>query len=94
MKIVWSRIALAEILAIRHYIAKDKPLAAARVAARIRSSANRLAFAAESGRSGRIPGTRELVIPGLPYILLYQIADKTIQILSVLHGNQEWPEQL
>jgi plasmid stabilization system protein ParE len=32
---------------------------------------------------GRIPGTRELVVPGLPYIVLYEVADTAVQILHI-----------
>ena len=94
MTIRWSRRALADLLAIRAYIARDKPRAAVRVATRLRESVKRLEMAPESGRLGRIPGTRELVVPGLPYIFPYRITNKRIQILAVLHGNQQWPSEL
>jgi toxin ParE1/3/4 len=48
----------------------------------------------EIGRVGRIPGTRELVIPGLPYIVPYRVKSAAIQILGVLHTSQEWPQDL
>jgi len=47
-----------------------------------------------SGRVGRIAGTRELVINGTPYVAAYTIAETTVWILRVLHGAQEWPENL
>ena len=33
------------------------------------------------GRFGRIPGTRELIVPGLPYIVPYRIRDEIVEIL-------------
>jgi plasmid stabilization system protein ParE len=42
---------------------------------------------------GRIPGTRELVVPGLPYIVLYEVADTAVQILHIYHGARNWPEE-
>ena len=42
------------------------------------------------GRTGRIAGTRELVIPGLPYIAPYRIKGNVIEILGMLHGAREW----
>ena len=45
----------------------------------------------EIGPSGRVDGTRELVITGTNYILIYRIRAGEIQILRVLHGAQQWP---
>jgi toxin ParE1/3/4 len=45
----------------------------------------------ESGRLGRVPGTRELVVTGSPYFLPYRIVGDTIQILRVMHGARRWP---
>jgi addiction module toxin, RelE/StbE family len=48
----------------------------------------------ESGRIGRVDGTRELVIDRTPYIAAYRIAGDTVRILRVLHGAQQWPNAL
>jgi plasmid stabilization system protein ParE len=47
-----------------------------------------------SGRSGRIAGTRELVISRTPYIAAYRIAGDTVRILRVLHGSRRWPDDM
>ena len=44
------------------------------------------------GRHGRIEGTRELVIPGLPYIIPYRVKNNVIEILRVLHAARKWPD--
>ena len=49
---------------------------------------------AESGRPGRVPGTRELVIPRTPYVAAYALTRDCIRILRVLHGAQMWPDDL
>ena len=46
------------------------------------------------GRPGRLSGTRELVISGLPYILPYTEIDGTIFILRVIHTSMAWPKDL
>jgi toxin ParE1/3/4 len=46
------------------------------------------------GRPGRVPGTRELVIPKTPFIVPYRLQRKVIQILRVYHGARRWPESL
>jgi plasmid stabilization system protein ParE len=43
------------------------------------------------GRKGRIEGTRELVFPGLPYIVVYRIQDQNLEIVRIYHGAQDWP---
>jgi len=48
----------------------------------------------ESGRPGCVAGTRELVIRRTPYIAAYRIAGDTVRILRVLHGAQQWPEDM
>jgi toxin ParE1/3/4 len=44
------------------------------------------------GRPGRVPGTRELVIAGTPYIVAYRAKRRSIEILRVLHGAQKWTD--
>jgi toxin ParE1/3/4 len=46
------------------------------------------------GRPGRVAGTRELVIPLTPYIVPYRVRDDAVQIITILHGAQRWPDKL
>lgn len=92
MKIRWSHMAVFDLQAIRDYIARDSPTVAHKVANRIKESVNSLGNYPLSGRDGRVPGTRELVIPGTSYIAAYSIRGDEVQIASVLHGKQRWPE--
>ena len=56
------------------------------------TSVQRLETFPMSGRAGRVPGTRELVIPNTPFIAAYAIEKARIVILAVYHGAQHWPE--
>jgi toxin ParE1/3/4 len=56
------------------------------------SSVQQLAAFPMSGRTGRVPGTRELVIPNTPFIAAYTIEKSRIVILAVYHGAPRWPE--
>jgi plasmid stabilization system protein ParE len=47
-----------------------------------------------SGRSGRVSGTRELVISNTPFIAAYAIDHDRIVILALYHRAQQWPEAL
>jgi plasmid stabilization system protein ParE len=44
-----------------------------------------------AGRPGRVPGTRELVIADTPFIVIYRVVAKTLQVIAVLHAAQKWP---
>ncbi len=79
---------------IRERIAEDNPEAAMRVVLRIRAVVQRLATTPALGRPGRVAGTRELVVPGTPYIVPYRITGDIVQIITVLHSAQRWPDQL
>lgn len=92
MKIVWSPTAISDLLSIRDYIAQDSPSAAGRIANHVKESVNRLSSFPESGRAGRVPETRELVIAGTSYIAAYTIQGEEVRIAAVLHGKQRWPE--
>lgn len=45
-----------------------------------------------SGHTGRVEGTRELVIPRTPFIVVYSVDRDLINILAILHGRQCWPQ--
>jgi addiction module RelE/StbE family toxin len=79
---------------IRERIAAENPTAASRMIERIRAAVTRLAASPALGRPGRIAGTRELVIPGTPYIVPYRVKADLVQIITILHGAQRWPDVL
>jgi toxin ParE1/3/4 len=93
MKVFWLRNALKNLHQAVSYIAKDDSKAAAQVASRIREVAQNLASHPYIGRSGRVEGTRELVIPGLPFLMIYRIKNNRVEILRIHHTAQLWPEE-
>ncbi len=90
----WSEFAEADRDEIFDYIEADSPQAAIAVDARIEAAVDGLAKSPGIGRPGRIEGTRELVIDRTPYIAAYRIAGNAVRVLRVLHGAQQWPEEL
>jgi plasmid stabilization system protein ParE len=89
----WLRTALLNLDEEADYIAKDDPAAADRLVQRILRTANLLAKNPAVGRPGRVPGTRELVIAGTPYLIPYRVRDETVEILRVFHAARRWPEK-
>lgn len=93
MRVKWTRKALANLDNAVEFIATDKPTAATDVALKIWNAAKILTDQPGMGRPGRIPGTRELVISSLPYILPYVEKDEGVFILRVMHTSMKWPEK-
>lgn len=73
------------------YIAADDAEAAHRVAQAIRTASERLDQFPQMGHSGTKAGTRELVVPSLPYVLVYREQGLATEILRLLHTRQKWP---
>lgn len=93
-RVVWSNTARDDYFAILRHIAEENPDAAERVADRIEAAAAGLSDFA-IGRAGRVTGTYEKVLPGLPYILAYELVSRpeggeVVAILHVIHGARDW----
>jgi addiction module RelE/StbE family toxin len=89
MKIKWLRAALHDLNQISEYIARDDVEAARRTINRIKDASTGLSDQPEMGRRGRVPGSRELIIPSTPYLLIYRIHDRTIEMLRVFPTKQK-----
>lgn len=91
MEIRWLDDALADVAAIYRHIAVSDPRAAAQVVGRIQAAIRVLNTMPHSGRRGRWPGTRELVVSRTPYIVPYRVAGDRVEILRVFHAARRWP---
>ena len=91
MKVRWHPLARTDFAELITYIAADNPKAAYRMHNLIRKQIGILATHPEAGRVGRVPGTRELVIAGTPFIAAYRVTTKVVTILRLLHGARRWP---
>jgi toxin ParE1/3/4 len=88
MKIRWYSEAVQDLAEIREYIRRDNPQAASSVGQRIIDVVSLLKDQPAMGRSGRVEGTRELLVPGLPSTIAYRVSQKEIHILRVLHQSR------
>lgn len=91
MKVEWSAPAEADLDRITAYVAAQSVASALRLQDRLVSAAADLAILSERGRRGRITGTRERVLSGTPYILVYEVEDGVVSVLHVFHGARDWP---
>lgn len=95
MRLRWARLAENDLDEVGEYIALDNSAAAARVVLEtIEEVETLLSKHPAIGRPGRVAGTRELVIRGLPYVVPYRVRGGDIEILRVLHAARRWPDRL
>jgi toxin ParE1/3/4 len=93
MEVLWLEEAIQDLKEIGRFIAEDDPAAAYRVLTKIETSGHSLLQNPHLGRQGRVAKTRELIVPGLPYILPYYIKGQEIRILAVMHTSRKWPDE-
>ena len=92
MRIDWSAHAVADLEAIVAYIEQDRNLETAnRVGRTIYEAVQTLQSLPHRGRAGRVKNTRELVLPRLPYFVVYQVLEDQVLILNIVHGARRWP---
>jgi addiction module RelE/StbE family toxin len=91
MIIRWSETAIANLEQLHDYIADRNPDAAQAAAERIIAAVASLERFPYMGRVGRAPETRELVVPGTPFVIPYRATDDRVIILAVLRAEQNWP---
>ena len=92
MRVRWLKTANRNLNAAMEYIAREDPEVAETIYKHIRSRVADLALNPESGRPGRVFGTRELVFDKYPYIVPYRVRGNEIQIIRVFHTSQRPPE--
>ncbi|ATC24003.1 type II toxin-antitoxin system RelE/ParE family toxin [Caulobacter vibrioides] len=91
MRVTWTDSASRDLRFAYAWIAQDRPAAALKQVRRIWEFAAKLSDFPNLGRPGRRPGTRELVVPGGPFIVAYRVSDDLVEILRVLHASRRWP---
>ncbi len=93
--VFWSRHALDDLKGAVSYIARDNPEAARKVALAIREAGHKLGIRS-TGRKGRVDGTFEKSVAGLPYIIAYAVETAAegefIVVLHVIHTSRNWPQ--
>jgi len=93
MQIRWSPAAAEDLQQLFDYIQENNPFEAQRVAQTIYERVHNLTAHPYQGRQGRVVGTRELPLPPLPFIVVYQVQEDldVLEIINIIHGAQRWP---
>jgi toxin ParE1/3/4 len=91
MLVRWTQPAADDLLHICDYTADHFGAAQARrVADAIYETATSLQEMPKRGRKGRKPGTREMLISGLPFVIIYRVGQEAVEISRILHTSQQW----
>jgi len=92
MVIRWTEPAVADITNLCNYTRDHFGTAQARrTALTILDAVESLKPFPNRGRVGRKSGTREMVIPNFPFLVIYSVREEGIEIARILHGAQKWP---
>jgi addiction module RelE/StbE family toxin len=90
MKVVWSDPAVDDLEAIWDHVAEDSPGAARRLVAKLLEAVDHLETFPRMGRTvpeDESASSRELIVGS--YRVLYQVVSEKVEILAVVHGNQD-----
>ena len=91
MKVVVDAKAWTDLNQIGAWIAKDDPRAARKVLRQILDAIAQLERFPRLARPGRVDGTRERVVPGTPYIIVFELWNEppAVVITAVAHGRRD-----
>jgi len=93
MKVRWAVPAAEQLEQAYRYIAENNPNAAERTADHIVDITEILGTHPGAGRRGRVPGTREFVVPDTPFVVAYSVSKEVVWILAIYHAARKWPER-
>jgi toxin ParE1/3/4 len=92
MRLRGTESAASDLIGISRYLTKrEGAVVTRRIVFRISDSLQTLTEFPRKGRTGRVSGTRELIVPGLPWLVIYRIHDDSVVISRVLHGARRFP---
>ena len=93
MQVKWLRTALQNLDDEATFIAQDDASAARVVVERVLAAVAMLAEQPGLGRPGRVPETRELIVPKTRYLVPYRVRGGTVEVLRVFHTSRRLPNK-
>lgn len=91
LSVKWTRQALEDLEAAREFIISTCPQFLESTIESIQLSINQIKLFPETGKIGRVKGTRELVFSQIPFILIYRKKKSLIEVIALLHQSRKWP---
>ena len=93
MKIFWFEKAAIDLEEAYEFILFDNPPAAENEVNKVLAAVELLSMNPALGKAGRVAKTRELVVAGTPYIVIYHVKDNRLEILRIFHGARQRPNK-
>ena len=91
IEVRWTKIAVADLVSTIEFISAKNSEAARTVVKKVLDGLDQLSAFPESGKDGRIHGTRELFISTTSLFIVYRIKENHLEILAILHSARKWP---
>jgi toxin ParE1/3/4 len=91
MRIRWTCAAAEDLEHIKDYLTEHHPQFAKSTVIELYETIRSLKTSPRRGRLGREEGTRELVLPRLPYVVAYRIKEQAVEVLHIFHAAQNRP---
>lgn len=92
MRVRWLRKAIKNLDAEADYVAEENATAAAEMFVYVKAQVDALADFPATGRPGRVPNTRELVIDKYPFVVPYRVVGDELHVLRVFHTRRKPPK--
>ena len=91
MQVQWTNKAKKRLEEIEAYIGQESPEAAKKVILTIiKKTAAQLSKYPDSGKPGRMMGTREFLFSDTPYLVVYTVRSNIVTILTIFHTAQNF----
>ena len=94
MKVNWTAAARTQLRDIHTFVARSSPRYATKLVDRITRRSQQIATFPRSGRV--VPEADDVNIREVleaPYRIIYHLLEDEIDIIAVVHGAQQWPEE-
>jgi plasmid stabilization system protein ParE len=92
MRVRWTPRARADLREISEYLDVHLPNFLQSTVVSLCEAIDSLFSSPYRGRPGREPGTRELVMTRIPYIVAYRVRSYVVEVLHIHHTSRQWPE--
>lgn len=91
MKLRWTPNAAEDLESIYVYLREHRPEWAESTIRSLYRTALSLRTMSDRGRTGKMPGTKELVLDRMPYIIVYRISGQVVELIHFNHTSQNRP---
>jgi len=89
MQVRWTVPAVTDLENISRYLQQHYPTYRSKTLLALYRATKSLRWSALRGRNGMVPGTKELILPSLPYIIVYRLKDEFVEVLRIYHASQQ-----